>query len=269
MLAKVLAHGRTRAEAARRLSDALARAELHGLATNRDLLVTVLRHPEFLAGGADTGFLGRRPCTAPLVGPEGVRLAAAAAALAAQAERRVSARVLGTLPSGWRNNPSQAQVVRFDEGPEVRYRFDRHGRALMELTVDGEPLAAPRLHACAPDRVELEVDGVRRSYRVARGAVNTDEGQVDLHPAPRFADPAAAAAAAGSLTSPMPGTVVRVAVQEGAAVEAGALLVVLEAMKMEHEVRAPAAGTVAELRVQAGSQVETGAVLVVVEVSAG
>jgi propionyl-CoA carboxylase alpha chain len=146
----------------------------------------------------------------------------------------------------------------------VRYRFDRHGRELLELTVDGEPLGAPRLRACAPDRVELELDGVRRTYRVAAGAVNTDEGQVDLRPAPRFADPAAAAAAAGSLTSPMPGTVVRVGVQEGAAVEAGALLVVLEAMKMEHEVRAPAAGTVTELRVQAGSQVQLGAVLAVV-----
>ena len=59
MIAKVLAHGRTRAEAARRLADALARAELHGMTTNRDFLVRVLHHPEFLAGEADTQFLER------------------------------------------------------------------------------------------------------------------------------------------------------------------------------------------------------------------
>jgi propionyl-CoA carboxylase alpha chain len=241
------------------LADALARAELHGMTTNRDFLVTVLRHPEFLAGGADTGFLDRHDCTAPLVAD--ARPYAAAAALAGQAARRAAARTLRTLPSGWRNNPSQLQTVAFDRH-EVGYRFDRAGR-LAELEVDGEPLAA-RLHACAPDLVDLEVDGVRRRYRVAPGAVNTDEGQADLQELPRF--PAAAAgAAAGSLTSPMPGAVVRVLVEPGATVEAGSPLLVLEAMKMEHEVVAPVAGTVTELRVSPGTQVETGALLAVIE----
>jgi acetyl/propionyl-CoA carboxylase alpha subunit len=266
MIAKVLAHGRTREEAAARLADALARAELHGMTTNRDFLVNVLRHPEFLAGEADTGFLERHDpaeLARPLVDEEGRRLAAAAAALAGQAARRASARTLRTLPSGWRNNPSQLQVARFEGDLEVGYRLDRHGR-LAELAVDGEPLPAPRLHACTPDEVDLEVGGVRRRYRVSPGAVNTPDGQVDVRELPRFANPQEAAHA-GSLQSPMPGSVVRVLVEPGAAVEARQPLLVLEAMKMEHEIVAPAAGTVTELRVSEGAQVETGAVLIVIE----
>ena len=104
---------------------------------------------------------------------------------------------------------------------------------------------------------------MRRRYRVAPGAVNTEEGQVDLRELPRFPD-AAAGAAAGSLTSPMPGAVVRVLVEAGATVEAGRPLLVLEAMKMEHEIVAPVAGTVTEVRVSQGSQVETGALLAVI-----
>jgi acetyl/propionyl-CoA carboxylase alpha subunit len=266
MLAKVVAHGRTRAEAARRLADALARAHLHGMTTNRDFLVRVLRHEEFLDGRADTGFLDRHDPAAlarPLLDPDGVRLAAAAAALAGQATARASARALRTLPSGWRNNPSQLQRATFTGGIEVGYRFDRRGR-LARLEVDGEPLPDPRLHACTPDAVDLETGGVRRRYAVAPSAVNTADGQADLRELPRFADPASGAAA-GSLASPMPGAVVRVLVEAGAAVEARQPLLVLEAMKMEHEIVAPVAGTVTELRVEQGAQVETGAVLVVIE----
>ena len=261
MVAKVVAHGRTREEAARRLADALVRAELHGTITNRDFLVRVLRHPEFLSGGADTGFLERHDLSAPLIEDRG--LAAAAAALAGQAHRRAVAQVLGTLPSGWRNSPSQLQTVAFEDGIEVGYRFDRHGR-LAELRVDGELLPDAVLHACTAQRVDLEVGGVRRTYSVAEGAVNLPDGQVDLVELPRFPD-TAEQAHAGSLTSPMPGAVIRVMVEAGDPVEAHQPLLVLEAMKMEHEIVAPAAGVVAELRVEEGSQVETGAVLAVID----
>ena len=130
--------------------------------------------------------------------------------------------------------------------------------------MDGEPLPGARLHACTAEHVDLEVAGVRHRYRVAPWAVNTADGQVDLRERPRFPDPSEAAHA-GSLTSPMPGVVVRVLVEAGAEVVARQPLLVLEAMKMEHEILAPAAGTVAELRVTEGAQVETGAVLVVIE----
>jgi propionyl-CoA carboxylase alpha chain len=80
---------------------------------------------------------------------------------------------------------------------------------------------------------------------------------------PRFPDPAAAEHA-GSLLAPMPGTVVRVLAAEGARVRAGAALMVLEAMKMEHTVTAPVDGVLAGLRVEPGDQVDTGQVLAVV-----
>jgi propionyl-CoA carboxylase alpha chain len=281
MVAKVCAWGVTRAQAARRLADALARAEIHGTVTNRDFLVRVLRHPEFLAGEADTGFLERHDAAemaAPLLDAEAERLCAAAAALAGAAVRRASATVAGRMPSGFRNNPSQHQAATFSgahaEEIAVGYRFARDGRTLAVLALDGEDVEAPRLHACTADCVDLEAGGVRRTYRVhAVGApggdggevvVSTADGEVALRELPRFPG-GEDEALAGSLTSPMPGTVIRVLAEVGAQVAKGAPLVVLEAMKMEHEIVAPADGVVAEVRVESGAAVDAGAVLVVLE----
>ncbi|HEX5497283.1 MAG TPA: biotin carboxylase N-terminal domain-containing protein, partial [Mycobacteriales bacterium] len=99
MIGKVIAWAPDRPAAARMLAAALAGARLHGVTTNRDLLIRVLRHPDFLAGSTDTGFLDAHPeVTEPLLGAAGVRLAALAAALAGMAGRRAGARVLGMLP---------------------------------------------------------------------------------------------------------------------------------------------------------------------------
>ncbi len=266
MLAKVIAHGATRADAARRLARALRTAQLHGVTTNRDLLVGILGEPEFLAGGTDTGYLTRHdPVT--LVAQAPVAPYAVAAALAAQAENRRDARVLGTLPSGWRNVASAPQCVGYSVGErtvEVGYRLGRDG---LVVTVDGEPLRA-RLLRAAPDAVELEVGGVRRCYSVHRvdGAAYVDgpDGSSTLVEVPRFADPDTLAHA-GSLLAPMPGGVVRVLAAVGAVVTAGQPLVVLEAMKMEHTIVAPVDGTVTEVGVAPGDQVDTGQVLAVVD----
>jgi propionyl-CoA carboxylase alpha chain len=263
MIAKVIAHGATREEAARRLADALARAEVQGTVTNRDFLVRVLRHEDFLAGRADTAFLDRADAAdlaAPLLGPEETRIAALAAALAGAAARRGEARVLATLPSGWRNNPAGPQTARFatahDAELEVAYRFDRTGTQLAEP----EGIV---LHRVTPTTVDLTAAGLRRTYRVGPDAVATADGEAPLRELPRFTDPAAALTA-GSLTSPMPGTVLRVLSEVGATVTAGTPLLVLEAMKMEHEIVAPADGAVTELPVAAGDQVAAGQVLAVI-----
>jgi acetyl/propionyl-CoA carboxylase alpha subunit len=180
LLAKVVAHAPTRPEAARVLASALAGARIHGLVTNRDLLVGVLRSEPFAAGDTDTAFLDRHPpaeltAAGGSAEPAAARLHAAAAALAAQAERRARATVYPAVPSGWRNNPSQLQVVTLAPGPgpgpggtvTVGYRFDRRG-ALQTLEVDATPRATPRLWRCTPDLVDLEVDGVRRRFEVHR-----------------------------------------------------------------------------------------------------
>ncbi|MEH0822981.1 MULTISPECIES: ATP-binding protein [unclassified Micromonospora] len=290
MLAKLVAWAPTRAEAARALAGALARAEFHGVATNRDLLVRVLRSPEFAAAEVDTGFLDRHPeVFAPLLPADQPPLAALAAALASAAARRAEATVLAGLPSGWRNVPAFPQVTRY-AGPdggevEVRYRLDRAG-ALAEWSTDpgaasadgpsaeAEPAGAESaqpptvaLVEAAPDRVVLDVDGVRRAFRVHRvgSAVFVDgpDGATSLAELPRFPLPGTELAA-GSLLAPLPGAVTRVHVEVGQRVAAGELLLTLEAMKLEHPVLAPTDGVVAELPVPAGGQVDTGAVLAVV-----
>ncbi|TNH30936.1 biotin/lipoyl-binding protein [Micromonospora orduensis] len=272
MVAKLVAWGRTRTEASRLLASALARAELHGVTTNRDLLVRVLRSPAFAAVEIDTGFLDRHSeVFAPLLPAGQLPVVALAAALASAAGRRAEARVLAGLPSGWRNVPAVPQVTRFT-GPggeiEIRYRLDRTG-ALAEWSADpgtADPTVA--LVEASPDRVVLDVDGVRRAYRVHRVGsevfVDGPDGTASLTELPRLPLPTAELAA-GSLLAPLPGAVTRVHVEVGQRVSAGDPLLTLEAMKLEHPVLAPIDGVVAELPVPAGGQVRTGAVLAVID----
>ena len=262
MLAKVISWAPTRAQAVRRLADALARTQVHGLVTNRDLLVRVLRHPAFGDGDTDTAFFDRHGLdvlAAPLADERAVRLSALAAALAIDSAARASARILPGLPSGFRNVVSQPQSVAFD-GHTVAYRITRDG-----LVADGYDGVA--LVRSAPDQVVLDVDGVRRTFAVAvHGAdadVDSPLGPVHLRVLPRFVDPAEQVAV-GSLLAPMPGSVVRIAVAEGDPVTAGQPILWLEAMKMQHRINAPTDGIVSELPVTVGQQIEVGAVLAVV-----
>jgi len=273
MLAKVIAHGRTRADAARRLARALDRAQIHGLTTNRALLAAILREPEFLAGGTDTGYLTRHEPAALMTaaaGPSAARVTAThalVAALAAQAEHRAQALVLGTLPSGWRNVVSAPQRVTFTAaGQEYAVAYRITG-ATVRASVN-EIRVEALIRSADSERVDLEVDGTRRVYLVhhvgAGTFVDASDGSTALAEVPRFGDPERAAPA-GSLLAPMPGLVLRVHAEVGAAVVAGQPLLVLEAMKMEQTVFAPADGVVAELHAKAGDQVATGQVLAVVE----
>ncbi|MEV0402363.1 biotin carboxylase N-terminal domain-containing protein [Actinoallomurus sp. NPDC050550] len=259
MLAKVIAYAPTRAAAVRRLAAALAGARVHGLVTNRDQLVTTLRHEAFRRGATDTGFLDRHPTTAPLAGEEAVRLSALAAALARAAANRRAAPVLRDLPGGWRNVPSQPQRAVFEEA-EVAYRITRDG-----LAAEGH--AGVALVSAEPGEVVLDEDGVRLRFAVAsydrRVHVDSVLGPVTLTAVERLPDPAEQVAP-GTLVAPMPGSVVRVAVREGETVERGQPVLWLEAMKMEHQILAPAAGVVTALHAEVGRQVETGAVLAVV-----
>ena len=285
MLAKVIGYGRTRDDARRVLAGALSRARLHGVVTNRDLLVGILREPEFGAGAIDTGYLTRHPpeelSPPAAVPPEHVL----AVALAEQARRRRDAPVLAALPSGWRNNPSAPQRVSYTASGqviEVTYAFTRDG---LRAEVDGTEYPEVRLHETHESRqpqgsrqprrsprvpwdpVDVEIAGVAGSSTCTAGDafyVDSALGHSVLTEVDRFPDPSAAAQA-GSLLAPMPGTVVRVEVAVGDHVPAGAVIVAIEAMKMEHAIRAPAAGVVAELPVAVGAQVDSGSVLAVVE----
>jgi acetyl/propionyl-CoA carboxylase alpha subunit len=273
MVAKVIAHAPTRREAAAKLAAALRESRIHGVTTNRDLLVRILGEAEFLAGATDTAYLERHDPAqlgAPLLDDAARRYHAAAAALALQAANRAAARVWARIPSGWRNNPSQPQhVVLGDVDAELRvdYLMGRNGS--IDLAVDDHPLAIT-VHAADRDAIDITMDGVRRRFRTLVGAnggtvdVDSPLGASSFAVVPRFEDPSQHVAA-GSLVAPMPGSVVRVLIEAGARVVKGDPLVVLEAMKMEHTVASPADGTVGEVRVHAGQQVDAGSVLVVVD----
>jgi propionyl-CoA carboxylase alpha chain len=365
LLAKVVAHAPTREEAARMLAAALSAARLHGVVTNRDLLVGVLRSEPFLSGETDTAFLDRHtPAeltaaggsaggSGDPMGPAGLltlRLHAAAAALAAQADRRATAVVHPAVPSGWRNNPSQLQRVSLEvarpPGPgvpvavSVAYRFDRTS-TLAALEVDGDPLPGSRLWGCSPDPthppgstrgmttptwlVDLEVEGIRRRFEVhqvgATSYVDSPLGHTQLHEPPQVPEgqpaatppggsppPAATppeglstagsaqlpgpvgsptggpgadgsgsgtpgagtggAAADGVTVSPLPGIVRRVAVRVGDRVDAGAVLVVVEAMKTEHRIAAGRSARVRRVLVAEGQEVAAGTTVVELEEAA-
>ncbi|WP_330250863.1 biotin/lipoyl-binding protein [Nocardia sp. NBC_00565] len=272
MLAKVISYAETRGEAARLLATALRRAKIHGLVTNRDLLVRVLGHPAFLAGDTDTAFFdthGLDVLAAPLVSEADAALSIVAAALADAAANRKSARVGGGLPAGWRNLPAQAQHKQYEGRTsgthDIGYRFTRTG-----IAVDGHD--GLELVDASPERVVLAVPGerglVRRQFDIARYGdlvcVDSPLGPVSVHRLPRFSDPADQVAH-GSLLAPMPGSVIRIGAEVGSAVAQGQPILWLEAMKMEHTISAPAAGVLSALNVTVGQQVDVGAVLAVVD----
>ncbi|MGQ0632448.1 MAG: acetyl/propionyl/methylcrotonyl-CoA carboxylase subunit alpha [Sporichthyaceae bacterium] len=269
MVAKVIAHGRTRSEAAGRLADALSRARLHGVTTNRDLLVRILRSEEYLAGDTTTDFLQRvGDLTAPLTDSVAHQRHAVVAAIALAARRAADRTVQPGLPIGWRNNRATLETIEFKgEGQEITVAFDlaRHA-PVVEL--DGNPLLV-EIHSASPELVDATIGGIRRRYQVhllgpdGLGGVLVDSGDggssfsiVDPLPAPGASGPQ------GGLTAPMPGAIIRIMVAEGETVEAGTPLLVMEAMKMEHTILAPTDGVVSALNVAAGTQVERGAVLV-------
>jgi propionyl-CoA carboxylase alpha chain len=268
MLAKLIAWAPTRESAARLLSATLARARIHGIVTDRDLLVRVLRHPAFLSGDVHTAFLDEHALRLAAPAKDDLAaLCALAAALADAARRSASGPAPAAIPPGWRNLRSQPQVKVYQDASgveyEVRYSLSRDG-----LRVDAFPDVS--LVASSPTRVALERNGLRRAFDVSGYEsdpavyVDTADFAISLTPVSRF--PAAPTHLdPGSLLAPMPGTVVRIAVAEGDPVAAGQPLLWLEAMKMEHVVVAPASGVLAKLPVRPGEQVAVGAVLAVVD----
>ncbi|HET7247202.1 MAG TPA: biotin carboxylase N-terminal domain-containing protein [Streptosporangiaceae bacterium] len=299
MLAKVIAHAPTRGEAALALALALQRSRIRGVTTNRDFLVAALRHPDFLAGRTTTSFiersavpLARRPSPAEL------RTAAIGAALAAQAAARAAAPVLATLPSGWRNSVMPPERAEYRHGPDtvvVSYARQRDGRFAVTVTgpdPDGEPgTAEPSADGpaatSAPDRapapaallvtvhhagdgwIDLGAGGQRHRLHVLAAGdrvwVQGPEGDVALTAVPRFPDSEGGEAVAGGLVAPMPGTVLAVHVAAGDTVAQGQLLMIVEAMKMEHRITAPRAGAVGEVRARPGDQVNGGDLLAVLD----
>ncbi len=264
MLAKVISHAPTREQAALSLANAIRRARIHGPITNRDLLVRVLEDQDFIAGSLDTQFLDDRDLTAPLVGEDEARQAVIAVAIADRAHRRLVAPVLSSIAGGWRNSSSPAHKSVYMQGVKewvVEYHTTRDGVVVID-GADGVEIVL-----ASPEKVELMVKGEPLEFDVHRVGseryVDGPSGPMTLVELPRFQG-TEVDEAPGSMHAPMPGRVVRVDVEVGDIVVEGQVLIVLEAMKMEHTLRAPTAGTVGSVHAAVGQQVEAGAVLAVV-----
>jgi geranyl-CoA carboxylase alpha subunit len=253
MLAKLIAHAGTRDEARLRLARALDDTACLGLATNKAFLAAVLRDSRFAAGRAATDFLSHFSAPA---GPDADAARAAAAALLAAGAG------YGEWNS-WSNNPARAVRLRLGDSDIALRRDDRGfvaslgGREMrVALSPAGANRAAIRIGdgAGEPAVFSLEGDVVHLAWR---GESFSFENTIHAPPARR-----SAAFDGSALASPMSGRVVAVAARAGDAVEAGAALVVLEAMKMEHVLAAPVALRVKAVHVERGAQVAPGQLLV-------
>ena len=266
MLAKVMVHAPTREQACRQLAGVLRRTRIHGLVTNRDQLVAILTDPDFVAGRVSTAFLsGWSSSERQRTGVETTD-APLAAAIAIAETHRLARTVQARIPVAFRNVPSQPQRTEFEAELSAEWWGGRDG-----YSADGVNVVA-----ATPERVTIERDGVATTYATSvtglpgRETVDVDapSGHRRLVRVPRFLDPSEQVAS-GSLLAPMPGSVVKVLVEQGQQVAAGDPVLVLEAMKMQHTVSAPTDGVVSRLEVAPGTQVAAGEVMAVVEENTG
>ena len=281
LLAKVIAHAPTRTQAAAALARALRSSVVAGVRTNLDMLAATLADDDFLAAATPTTFLDEHPDLLRARGPEGDdRLAQLLAAVVADERAARAADIRwGFAPSGWRNLRTRGQRQTWLDGEHATGvelvalgggRYDVLVGDAPHPTDDGSlsPDDRRRVDVLASvdgDRVAITADSVRRTLVIHRDGdatvVSGTAGSTTWRLAPRFDDHDAASAAGGPV-APLPGTVLSVHVEDGDEVADGQLLVVIEAMKMEHKITAPAAATVTEVRVAPGQRVAAGDVLV-------
>ncbi|MGQ7958281.1 acetyl-CoA carboxylase biotin carboxylase subunit [Pseudomonas sp. SP16.1] len=272
LLAKVIAYGATRDEARRKLLRAVENCVLLGVNGNQRFLANLLAHPDFTAGNATTAFIAEHFTGDPSLAPQPPHSEELALAAALLFQRSASARAHQGELAGWRSAGS------------VPWRFvlrlgdQRLGVALQVL----EPGSQPRLQVELGERsLELrllshdgrwavvELDGVRRrlAYHLDGDCIRLfgHAGNLELHDVTHAPTSAGNAAACGSVKAPMDGAIVEVLVAEGATVAKGQLLLVLEAMKMEHLLKAGVDGVIRRVGVSRGDQVKSRQLLVEIE----
>ncbi|MGI9605366.1 MAG: biotin carboxylase N-terminal domain-containing protein [Acidimicrobiales bacterium] len=281
MLAKVIAHGPTRTAAAGTLARALAPSIIAGVRTNLDTLTAILRDSDFLAGNTPTSFLDGHPGVIAAALPDHSMLALVlGATFATEATNRGADSAMGFAPSGWRNLRTTGQrrtwVDRSIEHPIEYVCTGDHAQVLVgpwpEPGDDGsmppDERASATVRILRPhdgETITLEVDGVRHvlTVHLTRDSAHVSGalGSRSFSLAPRFVEHEASEGGGGPVC-PLPGTVIAVHVADGDIVAEGALLMVVEAMKMEHKITAPSACTVAEVLYTVGDRVNTGDLLV-------
>jgi propionyl-CoA carboxylase alpha chain len=286
LLMNVVEWDSRRSQAAAKLVADLAESDIVGIRTNAATMMAILREPDFLAGNTTTTYLDEHPDVLLAGSPaESDRVAHLLAVVFADERRaRLGDRVTGFAPSGWRNLRTQGQCrtwVLDGEPHHVEYVVVGDGASVLigpppGIGADGALLGDDRIVRSVrflertDQRQVLEIDGVRFAVDVTCDgdtAFTTSSGvSLDWVRPPRFAEHAADESASGPV-SPLPGRVIAVHVEPGQAVDDGTLLMVIEAMKMEHTITAHAPAVVSEVRFAPGDRVDAGDLLVALEMT--
>ena len=266
MLAKVIAYGASRSDAAAKLARALESAHIGGLKTNRDFLIATLKTKEFLEGDTTTDFIERvKPPRVLELNEDEINHVTAIAALWIQGINRVNDGVLGHLPSGWTNGRIPKQNIKFnykEEEINVTYKANKDG----SFNIHNSSNAV--VYEYFEDGIDIEFNGRRNFSKITTSnnkiLVHMPYGDILLDIVPRFVVPGMEVQA-GGLVAPMPGRVIDLKVKKGSKVKAGDTLVILEAMKMEHSIKATENGVISDLFISSNDQVENGALLMVLK----
>jgi 3-methylcrotonyl-CoA carboxylase alpha subunit len=273
MIAKLIVHGATRAQALQRMSRALQACEVVGLHTNVEFLRRIVASEPFASGDLDTGLIERHHAAlfAPAHKPFDTALALACAALLT----REGGTVHGTSPwdalAHWRLNGGYTQALNWRD-------VDNDTAFTATFARDGDACTLEHAGRCVPfswwSGAGVHEYGATFGDTRVTGRVFIDGDTFHVFSNGEtlafewqnlLAHAADAEHGEGRLTAPMPGKVIAVLVEPGALVEKGTPLIVMEAMKMEHTIGAPAAGKVAEVLYAVGDQVADGAQLLVLE----
>ena len=266
MLAKVITKAKTRTDAANKLALALESLHIGGVTTNRDFLVASLRTKDFLKGKTTSDFIEKtNPQRAVILKGTSLENASSAAALWIQGQNRENANILKEIPTGWRNSRLPRQKISFnylDEDVDVTYQSNRDGSFRVN---DG---TNAKIIEWTPLGIDIEVNNSRFFSKVTRDndnvVVHGPWGDALFKILPRFTLPGSEQQA-GGLVAPMPGKVIDLKVKVGSKVKKGDTLVILEAMKMEHQVKASEDGKVTKVLIKKDDQLENGALLMVVD----
>ena len=266
MLAKIIAKGKNRTDAANKLALALESLHIGGVVTNRDFLIECLRSKQFHKGITTSDFINKNKLKKSIkLDLVSLEQAAIAAALWIQGENRKNSSILKEVQSGWTNSrlPKQNIKLQSTSGEiSISYKSKRDG----DFEIN-EGITA-KIIEWKESGIDLEIDDFRFLSNVTRKdddlVVHGPWGDILFTKMPRFKS-IGQNLTSGGLIAPMPGKVIDLKVKLGSKIKKGQTLVILEAMKMEHSVNAIQDGVIDELFVKKNDQVENGALLMVIK----
>ena len=272
MLAKVIAIGETREQSARLLAKELRSTHLAGIKTNKDFLVQCLENNSFLKGKTTSDFIPREHKKLfKAVDKKLLDNAMKASALWLQEHNKKDNKKLYFLPRNWTNGILPKQDITFEfNDEEYKFQYENNNNHIQIHREHFERLSTSSalIISVNEEHIHCEIDGIAIKAFIScfhdEITINSGSGDLVFKVLPKFIDPNEIIIE-GSLTAPMPGKILNINVKKGSSVKTGETLLILEAMKMEHTIKATSDGQVIELYVKTGDQVESGSDLMKIE----